>query len=966
MSLFTPHSSKCIKPLSLAVSSLLLAACSSAPTVSTTHQSVSKTVGANAANKAGNARSAQENAALLDMDSLDELEGLLEATDMTMVENNALLVQRYGNLWDRLRVNFRMNANVYDPRIEAQKSWFITRQDYLNRLTARASRYLYYTVREAERRNIPTELALLPVIESSYDPNANSNASAAGLWQFIPSTGRIYGLNQTSTFDGRRDVIESTRAAYDFLTALYNQFGSWELALAAYNAGPGRIQSAINYNEARGLPTDYWSLKLPTETMNYVPRFLAVAQIVKNPSSYNVNLPAIANRQHFRSVPANVGVSLSEVSSLTGVGYDELRALNPALIAGAVDTSGPSRVLIPNDINESIDRQISQLRGNGYMSQQGYLANNSYVTPTTNRPATTTYTPPKNNGESLSATQQAFGKKEPAALPSSSSELAAMANSMVKNQTTTYIAPIIPAAPTATTTNTVIKEPPITVAEQRQVTAEMQSTNTLPTTSAIVTPNNTIVQEPPLTEQERSLIAKQIEQTAPQVEQAINPKDGNIKLDAIQTQQSVLEAKGESKKLTYEEPSASLPKTVATKPANTIAKDPATSTEKMATVKRRPVGTRSTYQVKSGDTLANIGSRMGVSWRDIAEWNQMDANAPLLAGATLYLYDAKPTEPKPQDTAKSKPHSYVVQAGDTLTGIANKFDLNLSELAKFNNIPVNYQVRTNQNLWLIPDKMPKSVQPTKAIATKATNGQPITKYTIQTGDTLIGIADRYATSAKDIAEMNQFDENHRVQLGQVINLPVKAEKIKYAQTGKSVAYTVRAGDSLGSIANSFDLSVADLAKANNMKPTASLLINQKIIIPQSTTSVPTKPLAIKDKDTGTKSEGEKKDSKSVKSSRDTQSYQVKSGDSLTNLSNKYGIAKSELAALNNLKGNESLLIGQTIKLPKTTTTYKVKSGDGLISLAARYGISAKELAAMNGLSPSASLKMGQTITVPNQ
>ena len=200
---------------------------------------------------------------------------------MRAVEGDRLLILKHGDVWKRMTVGFKMDLNHWDSRIEAQRSWFISRQPYLDRLSARASRYLYHTVKEAERRGLPTELALLPVIESSYDPAATSSAAAAGLWQFIPSTGKIYGLKQTSLYDGRRDVVESTRAAYEFLGSLYNQFGSWELALAAYNAGPGRIQQAINRNRAAGLPTDYWSLKLPQETMNYVPRFLAVAQIIK-------------------------------------------------------------------------------------------------------------------------------------------------------------------------------------------------------------------------------------------------------------------------------------------------------------------------------------------------------------------------------------------------------------------------------------------------------------------------------------------------------------------------------------------------------------------------------------------------------------------------------------------------------------------------------------------------------------
>ncbi|MFW2178099.1 MULTISPECIES: LysM peptidoglycan-binding domain-containing protein [unclassified Moraxella] len=925
--------------LSVAVSSALLVACSSTPT--TTQKAPTRTI----QSSSQPALSAQDNPALLDMDSLDELEGLLEATDMTMVENNALLVQRYGNLWDRMRVNFKMNSNVYDPRIEAQKSWFISRQDYLNRLTARASRYLYHTVREAERRNIPTELALLPVIESSYDPNATSNAAAAGLWQFIPSTGRIYGLNQTSTFDGRRDVIESTRAAYDFLTTLYNQFGSWELALAAYNAGPGRVQSAINYNEARGLPTDYWSLKLPTETMNYVPRFMAVAQIVKNPSTYNVYLPAIANRQHFRSVPANVGVSLYEVSGLTGVSYDELRALNGGLTAGTVDMSGPSRLLIPNDVNETIDKKIGQLKGDGYRSSM-YTATN------TNTPVATTTNP------ALTAIQKAINQKQNTTLPNNSAELANMASSMVKNQTTTYVAPVV------TATNST--EPPLSPAEQRQVTAqvnaEMQSANTLPTTSVVVTSNKTIVQEPPLSQAERDLIAKQIEQTSPQVQQAINPADGNIKLDAIQTQQSVLAAKGETKKLTYEDAPAT--------PKNTKAPTTA-SVDKPVVKKPRPAGVRTTYQVKRGDTLASISSRMGVNWRDVAEWNQINPSSPLLAGSVLYLYNAKPVEPiKPVEKTKH-PDSYTVQSGDTLSSIADKFDLSISELAKYNNLSTDYQVKAKQTLWLIPDKV-------SYLKPKTTNYRKYqgatSKYTVQAGDTLTLIATKLGVSVDDIADLNDLDEVHRIQRGQIITVPATPNKVSYALNGKDVIHVVKSGESLNSIANTYGITIAELAKANYLKPTAGVKANEKLTIPQAGSVAKTSTNTKVDTKTDNKSTNKadnKTDTKSTKEDKPvskyrgaTESYEVKAGESLNSLAGKYGITGNELAGINNLKAGASLQRGQSIKVPKLTTTYKVKSGDTVISLASRYGITTKEFASLNNMTGSTQLKIGQTVTVP--
>lgn len=958
-----------IKPLSLAIPSLILAACSSTPnqmtpitrtTIPASNVAINKTVVTTKSKPVVAVKSkptpsvqiapplpesaalVQENAALLDIDSLDELEGLLEATDMSMVENNALLVQQYGDLWDRLRASFNMNSSYYHPRIEAQKSWFIPRQDYLNRLTARASRYLYHTVREAERRNIPTELALLPVIESSYDPVATSNAAAAGLWQFIPSTGRIYGLNQTSTYDGRRDVIESTRAAYDFLTTLYNQFGSWELALAAYNAGPGRIQSAINYNANRGLPTDYWSLRLPKETMNYVPRFLAVAQIVKNPSAYNVNLPAIANRQHFRSVPAGVGVTLNEISGLTGVSYNELRALNPALITGRVDSAGPSRVLIPNDINTTIDGQITALKSVGF---NGFPSSTSYPTAIT--------TGIIQSGENITATQQAFSQA-------------------VKNQTTTYVAP-------ATSS-----EPPLSKEEQNKILAQMQSVNTLPTTSAQVTENNTIVQEPPLSKEERDFIAKQIEQTSPQVSEAVNPVDGNIKVTAIQTQQSVLDAKGATKQLSYDDGSI-----------------PQTSVESKK--KSRPTGNRVDYQVKRGDTLAIIANRMGVSWRDIAEWNQIDPKKSLLVGSTLYIYNTKvkqeevtDTQPITEEKSVTPPESYVVKSGDTLTGIARKFNLSVADLASYNNLSTTYQVRKNQTLWLIPDKVVKKaeapkkvVKEEKAKSPKTATGRPKT-YKVEAGDSLTALAQKFELSVDDLAAANKLSNQAILRIGQTLKIPAvssnekvskptdnKAEKsssekvavkspspiVKTENLIKNGKYTVQAGDSLSSIAVRFNVSLTDLAKANKLDVDDTIKIEQKLYIPKSGSSSKSTESETKSHKEDNK-EKETKKTANKKYTGQTVEYTVRAGDSLNGLASRYGISASQLAGLNHLEQNAQLIKGKSIKVPKTSTSYKIKSGDNLNNIAKRYNTTVKALAELNGISTEAKLKLGESIKVP--
>ncbi|MGM8897858.1 MULTISPECIES: lytic transglycosylase [unclassified Psychrobacter] len=982
-------------PLTLAVSTLLISACSNTSTVkNTSATNSSSVVNKRPVKQSGAARpstSDDYSTAFLDAESLDELADLLEATDMTMVEDNKLAIQQYGDLWNRLRAGYRMNGGqpIYNQRIEGQKSWFTSRQDYLNRLTARASRYIYHTVREAERRNIPTELALLPVIESSYDPSGTSSAAAAGLWQFIPSTGRIYGLNQSSTYDGRRDVIESTRAAYDFLTALYNQFGSWELALAAYNAGPGRVQKAIDANAARGLPTDYWSLRLPTETMNYVPRFLAVAEIVAKPEQYGVYLPAIANRQHFRSVPVNYGVSLAEVSQVTGVSYDELERLNTALTSGRVDASGPQRIIIPNDINTNLDAKLISLRGNG--------TSNVIASSNTSSPSSTA-TPSYNSRPYTSSS-----------LPSTGGGLADYAASAsVPQQTTSYISPASSSGSGYNSNSTVSTEPPITSKETSKINAELQRSNSLPTTSAQITQNNTIVQEPPLSKEERDFIANQIRVKTPETE-VINA-DGNINLSAVQTQQSILEASGEDKKLSFAKTPVSKPK---------------------------PQGKRTTYTVKRGDTLSNIASRAGVSWRDITEWNQIDAEAKLLSGSTLYLYDAKTIEPlsSANTQTKDQPDSYVVQSGDTLIGTANRFGLSVTQLASYNNLSSRSDLLRGQKLWLIPGKVKAPATTPAAPSTKARKSSNATqnykvkpgdglialarqfdmsantlaslngiratdslyvgqtlkipdsvdlstnsnssstntssanssvsssRYTVKSGETLIGIANSIGVSAKEVAAVNSnFNANARLQRGQTIRVPVSKAEVNRQLNNQPISYKVQSGDSLTGVASRYNIGISDLAAANGLSTTSNLLRGRTITIPARGSARAT----INNTNASSQSTTVSSRSGNGKVLGNTERYRVQSGDGLIALSRRFGIAVEDLAATNNMATNAQLQRGQTIKVPKATVRYTVGSGDSLIGLARKYGVSTQALADMNNIAADTMLQRGQRLTVPNR
>lgn len=255
------------------------------------------------------------------------------------------------DLLNRLRAGFQLNDRADHWRVKQQLRRYVGKQQFVDTVMSRAERYLFLAVAEAERRGIPTDLALLPVIESAYDPLAISRSGAAGIWQFVPDTARLYGLRHTSWFDARRDPLESTRAAYDYLSKLYGMFGDWELALAAYNGGPGTVQRAQQLNRRLGKPTDYWSLTLPSEPSQYVPRFLALVSIFKRPEVANVVVRSLPNAPYFRTINPHTSMSLSEVAQLLEQPIERLRELNPGLRRDRLAPQGPYMLHIPNDVD---------------------------------------------------------------------------------------------------------------------------------------------------------------------------------------------------------------------------------------------------------------------------------------------------------------------------------------------------------------------------------------------------------------------------------------------------------------------------------------------------------------------------------------------------------------------------------------------------------------------------------------
>jgi membrane-bound lytic murein transglycosylase D len=299
--------------------------------------------------------------------------GLQPLTPQTSAPQTVAPLATTTDLWERIRRGYAM-PDLDSPLVRDRETWYTARPDYIFRMTERSRKYLFHIVEELELRNMPTELALLPFVESAFNPQAVSSAKAAGMWQFMPATGRTFELKQNVFRDDRRDVLASTRAALDYLQKLYGMFGDWHLALAAYNWGEGSVGRAIAKNERLMLGTGYTDLTMPMETQFYVPKLQAIKNIVARPQAFSSDLPKIGHHPYFQTVNIRRDMDITLAAKMAEVPLDDFKALNPSLNKPVILAAGTPQILLPWDSADVFLQNLDRLAGSRLASWTVWVA----------------------------------------------------------------------------------------------------------------------------------------------------------------------------------------------------------------------------------------------------------------------------------------------------------------------------------------------------------------------------------------------------------------------------------------------------------------------------------------------------------------------------------------------------------------------------------------------------------------
>jgi membrane-bound lytic murein transglycosylase D len=308
------------------------------------------------------------NQALLIDESIDVIHPVADV-DIKLTDNDIMVSD---NIWQRIRDQITFSIPE-DSRVIAERNWYVNHPSYLDRIAKRAEPFLFYIIEQLEANDIPIEIALLPIVESAYDPFAYSHGRASGMWQFVPETGKRFGMQQNWWYDGRRDVIASTQGAIDYLKFLHKYFNNdWLLALAAYNSGEGRVQRAMKQNARKQKPTDFWSLDLPKETRTYVPKLLALVDIIKRPESFNIELYQLENSSVISTVDIAAQIDLAKAAELADISLAELQRLNPGFNRWATAPEGPHYLVLPNSKIEKFSNELTKIAPEQRLNWQRY------------------------------------------------------------------------------------------------------------------------------------------------------------------------------------------------------------------------------------------------------------------------------------------------------------------------------------------------------------------------------------------------------------------------------------------------------------------------------------------------------------------------------------------------------------------------------------------------------------------
>ena len=649
---------------------------------------------------------------------------------MAMMRTNTIALDHgkiksgHNSVWAHLRGEFRM-SEVNPELVRRHESKFVSSSAYFKRTIERSRPYMYHISNEVAKRNMPAEIALLPFIESAYVTKAKSHVGASGLWQFMPATGRHYGLEQTPLYDGRHDIYAATDAALNYLQYLHGLFGDWSLALAAYNWGEGNVGRAVNRARAQGLEPVYENLRMPNETRNYVPKLLAVRNIVNNPEYFGMSFADLENKPFFKAVDIDQPIDLSAAVRLANISQAEFDALNPAFKSPVYIPKTGRKLLLPATAIATFERNYKKADRASLLSWDVYTP---YADTTLSSIAAETgmSTAELKRLNGLSKESVAAGRSlliaknrfsgSPAAVPANFAALDADIN---PNDNKLQTVPNLNIAVTETTfkpsrqtvdiqTASAAQPAPDTLRPPVQ-TAAVDFTKQTAQSAAPTVTNHPVAAAPaaPSTDEVedriRQLASASASQNAPHPATAAVADGGNNELLMTFVQESGLSENSDT--VTVADSSANqleneqaaqeaAERSRQAKLAAERAKQQKQAAEARALAAAKNSGTPTTHKVGSGDTLFNIAKRYDMNVADLIASNNVKGNT-IHTGQILKVAAAKGKQ-----TAKAsvQPVSYTVRQGDTLTDIARRFNVNVNDVRRWNNNSSN--IKPGQNIKL--------------------------------------------------------------------------------------------------------------------------------------------------------------------------------------------------------------------------------------------------------------------------